>query len=136
MTRTIIHTTDIMGQVTVTTGPATATTDIIARTTGTGTMAITMGTAGGITGNREGALPIGPAGPIRPMGTRLFNRRATPVARERAPTGVIRERAGAVPLKPMSRGLAVRLVLVQRPADDGPSTRHARRGGSAQRRLQ
>ena len=55
MTRTIIHIPDITGQVTVTTGQATGTTDIIARTTGTGTMAITMGTAGGING--RGALP-------------------------------------------------------------------------------
>jgi len=58
MTRTIIHIPDITGQATVTTGQATATTDIIARTTGTGTMAITMGTAGGITGRQSaGASP-------------------------------------------------------------------------------
>ena len=103
MTRTIIHTTDIMGQVTVTTGPAT--TDIIGRTIGTGTMAITVGTTGGITGNRGGALPIGPMGPIRPIGTGLFTRRATPVARERAPTGAIRKRAGARPARVQSRTL-------------------------------
>jgi hypothetical protein len=45
--------TDITGPVTVTTDPATATTDIIGRTTGTGTMAITMGTIGGITGRQS-----------------------------------------------------------------------------------
>ena len=55
MTHTIIHIPVITGQVTVTTDQATGTTDIIARTTGTGTMAITMGTAGGITGRQSAA---------------------------------------------------------------------------------